>query len=419
MKILFVHQNFPGQFPHLAPALAARGHEVLSLSDIATKRDALPGVRTYHYRSPTKDRLKGLGATYADMAACGEMVAGACSQLRDRINFHPDVIFGHNGWGEMLFLREVWPAARILNYAELVYRARGLDADFDPEFQSPNLRRSIITTSRAAHILQSMIYADAALSPTEWQAATFPPDLRHKITVIHDGVNTDEVRPDPDAVLPLPGTDLTLRAGDEVLSFLNRNLEPYRGYHIFMRSLPAIMAARPKAQVVIVGGDGQSYGGKPAAGTWKQKFLDEVADRIDLSRVHFLSKIPRPQFLSLLQVTRVHAYLTYPFVLSWSMIEAMSAGALVIGSATGPVQEVIRDGVNGRLVDFFDVQGWSDAIIRSLANPEADDPLRAAARATVLEKYDLLTQCLPRLIEFVEQGGAAHFRSDRRAVTGL
>lgn len=405
MKILFVHQNFPAQFIHLAPALAARGHQVLSLADLANKRTALPGVRSFFYRSPVKDQLKGLASTYANMAACGEMAAGACAQLRDRSGFSPDVIFGHNGWGEMLFLREVWPEARILNYAELVYRSRGLDADFDPEFQKPGLKSGIATTARAAHILQSMIHADAALSPTEWQAASFPKDLRHKISVIHDGVKTDEAKPDPTASLIIPGTDLTLRAGDEVLSFLNRNLEPYRGYHTFMRALPAIMEARPDAQVVIVGGDGQSYGRAPTKGTWKQIFLDEVADRIDLSRLHFPGKIPRQDFLKLMQVTRVHAYLTYPFVLSWSMIEAMSAGALVIGSATGPVQEVIRDGVNGRLVDFFDVQGWADTIIRSLANPAADDALRVAARATILERYDLFNHCLPRLIDFVEQTG--------------
>ncbi len=419
MKILFVHQNFPGQFIHLAPALAARGHQVLSMGDVANKRDALPGVRNFWYRSPVKDRLKGLGSTFVDMAACGEMVAGACAQLRDRTGFFPDVVFGHNGWGEMLFLREVWPDARILNYAELVYRSRGLDAGFDPEFHKPDLKGRIVTTSRAAHILQSMIYADAALSPTDWQAASFPPDLRHKITVIHDGVNVDEVRPDPAARLAIPGTDLVLRAGDEVLSFVNRNLEPYRGYHTFMRALPDVLSARPDAQVVIVGGDGQSYGSPPANGTWKQAFLDEVTDRLDLSRVHFLGRIPRSHFLSLMQITRVHAYLTYPFVLSWSMIEAMSAGALVIGSATAPVQEVIRDGVNGRLVDFFDVKGWSEAIIKALAKPEADGALRAAARATVLEKYDLFGHCLPRLVQFAEQAGQPTGRSDRRTVPGL
>ena len=417
MNILFIHQNFPAQFVHLAPALAERGHKVLALADVANKRDQ--NVQTYYYRSPAKDRLKGLGATFADVTACGEMVAGACSQLRDRTGFTPDVIIGHNGWGEVLFLREVWPDARIINYAELVYHSRGLDADFDVEFQSPTLKSRIATSARAAHILQSMLDADAALSPTAWQAASFPPVLRDKISVIHDGVNTDEVRPDSEARFDLPASGKVLRAGDEVLSFVNRNLEPYRGYHIFMRALPAVLAARPLTQVVIVGGEGQSYGRPPASGTWKQKFLDEVQDRIDPDRVHFVGRVPRNRFLALMQVTRVHAYLTYPFVLSWSMIEAMSAGALVVASRTGPVEEVIRDGQNGRLVDFFDIDGWSQALIRALADPVADDALRAAARATVLEKYDLHSVCLPRQIDLVERAAGPAFRSDRRAVTGL
>lgn len=417
MQILFVHQNFPGQFVHLAPALARRGHRVVGLADVTNRRPQ--AVETYYYRKPQADRLKGIGATFADAAARGEMVAGAASQLRDRHGFSPDVIFGHNGWGEMLFLREVWPDARILNYAEFAYRARGLDANFDPEFQSGDAKSAMATTARAAHILQSMIAADAGLAPTRWQANTFPEDLRGKITVMHDGVDTDEVRPDPTARFGVQGTDLILRSGDEVLTFVSRNLEPYRGYHIFMRALPAVLAARPHAQVIIVGGSQQSYGRPPQRGSWKEMFLNEVKDRLDLSRVHFTGRIERVQFVRLMQVTRVHAYLTYPFVLSWSMIEAMSAGALVIGSRTGPVTEVLRDDDNGRLVDFFDVPGWAAAITRALSDPHPDDPLRAAARAEVLEKYDLGRRCLPGLIAFVEQAGQPSFRSDRGAVPRL
>ncbi len=403
MNILFVHQNFPGQFAHLAPALALRGHRVVGLSELGNKRPVPPGVSLYHYRAPEKRGLTGIGATFVDAAMRGDMVAGACSQLLERTSFRPDLIFGHNGWGEMMFLRDIFPDARIINYAEFNYHASGLDAGFDPEFQTQTLKGRTATLARAAHIQQSMLAADAALAPTEWQAATFPPDLRRKITVIHDGVDSDAIRPDPAARFTLPDGRGTLSAGDEVLTFVNRNLEPYRGYHIFMRALPAVLAARPRAQVVIVGGDEQSYGPAPAGGgTWKDRFLAEVAGRIDPARVHFTGRVPRAALTSLLQVTRVHAYLTYPFVLSWSMIEAMSAGALVIGSRTGPVQEVIRDGVNGRLVDFFDVAGWSKALIRALADPAADDGLRAEARMSVLEKYDLQRLCLPRQIAFVE-----------------
>ncbi|MFZ1727054.1 MAG: glycosyltransferase, partial [Albidovulum sp.] len=300
----------------------------------------------------------------------------------------------------------VWPAARHLTYAEFFYHSKGLDTDFDPEFRRQSLPAQMAVTAWSAHLGQSVLNADAALAPTAWQAATFPPGLREKITVIHDGIDSDRVRPDADARIDLPD-GRCLKAGDEVISFVNRNLEPYRGYHIFMRALPAVLAARPKAQAVIVGGEGQSYGPRPAgAQSWKQKFLDEVAGHIDPDRVHFLGRVPYGQYLSLMQVTRVHAYLSYPFVLSWSMLEAMSAGAYVIGSRTPPVEEVIKDGVNGRLVDFFDVAGWSAALIEALENPAAADPMRLAARATVLGRYDLKRHCLPRLIAFVENGNS-------------
>ena len=201
----------------------------------------------------------------------------------------------------------------------------------------------------------------------------------------------------------IPGTGITVQHGDELLTFINRNPEPSRGFHIFMRALPAVLKARPNARVVIIGGDERSYSPVPGSGkTWRQIMLDEVGAQLDLSRVHFVGKVPYPVFVDLMRASRVHAYLTYPFVLSWSLLEAMSAGAFVIGSRTPPVEEVIKDGVNGRLVDFFDVGGWSAALIDALANPQQAEAMRAEARRTVVENYDLQTNCLPRLIDFVE-----------------
>lgn len=399
MKILLVHQNFPGQFLHLAPALERAGHEVIGLT-VATNKRPFPG-RALRYRAPVPTEVTGLARTYAEAAERGRVVAGAADQLRRAEGFEPDVVFGHSGWGETLFLREVFPRARHLAYAEFLYRGAGLDTDFDAEFQHPGLASRVAVTARTAHHIQAMAQADAAVSPTEWQAQTFLPDFRGKIRVIHDGIDTTRVVPDPNASLTV-AEGVTLRAGDEVVSFVNRQLEPYRGYHIFMRALPEVLRARPKAHVVIVGGDGQSYGPKaPEGKTWKQMFLDEVKDRVDLSRVHFLGQVPYPTFLSLLGVTKVHAYLTYPFVLSWSMLEAMSAGALVIGSRTPPVEEVLTDGVNGRLLDFFDVAGWSAALIDALEGQPGDNGLRLAARETVVARYDLASRCLPAQLRFV------------------
>lgn len=400
MRILFVHQNFPGQFLHLAPALAARGHDVLALTAEANRRPS--PVRVVRYRNPPAAGGGGLAKTFTETATRGAITARAAAQLTAAEGFVPDLVIGHGGWGETLFLREVWPAAKHLSYAEFYYHSRGLDTDFDPEFRREGLDARILTAARRAHLLMALADADAAIAPTAFQAATFPAELRDKISVIHDGVDTDRLRPDPGARLTLPGGRV-LSAGDEVISFVARNLEPYRGYHVFMRALPAVMAARPEAQVVVVGGAGQSYGPPPGAGqSWKQRFLDEVAGRVDPARLHFPGQVPYADFIALMQITRAHAYLSYPFVLSWSMLEAMSAGALVIGSRTPPVEEVIRDGVNGRLVDFFDVAGWSAALVAALADPAAAAPLRAAARATVQDRYDLARVCLPRLVALVE-----------------
>ncbi|MFE3836222.1 glycosyltransferase [Pseudogemmobacter sonorensis] len=403
MRILFVHQNFPGQFLHLAPALAARGHDCRALTDESNAR-AQP-VATWRYRfaaeavDPVATRL---GRNYTQNSDRGVAVARAAVQLRDRHGYVPDVILGHSGWGETLFLKEVWPRAKLMVYAEFYYRGRGADVGFDPEFQSAGFDQSLIAQGRAAHLAQALVHADRGLAPTLWQASTYPDSLRGLIDVVFDGVDTEAIRPDPEARLTLPDGRV-LRPGDEVLTFVNRNLEPYRGYHIFMRALPEVIRARPGAQVVIVGGDEVSYGAPPKGEKgWKERILNEMRDRLDLSRVHFLGRVPRPVFTSILQVSRAHAYLTYPFVLSWSVFEAMAAGALVVGSRTAPVEEVIRHGETGLLVDFFDIPGWSRQLTDALAEPDRFAPLRRAARDLVVDRYDLQSRCLPRQIELVE-----------------
>ncbi len=403
MKILFVHQNFPGQFLYLAPELKKRGHDCLALTDFANTRDSAIPVMKYKHEAQKVDPVATrLGRNYIQMSDRGVTVARAALQLRQQKNYVPDVIFGHSGWGETLFLKEVWPEAKLLIYAEFYYRGRGADVGFDPEFSKPSFDQVMIAQGRAGHLGQALLHADAGLSPTEWQASTYPAPLRKMLDVIHDGVNTEVMAPNPNASLTLPNGRV-LHPGDEVLTFVNRNLEPYRGYHIFMRALPAVMQARPEAQVLIVGGDEVSYGSAPKDQKgWKDVILNQVKDQLDMSRVHFLGKIPYDQFTALMQISRAHAYLTYPFVLSWSMIEAMSAGAHVIGSRTAPVEEVIKDGVNGSLVDFLDVEGWSAKLTEALAKPEKFMLIRQAARETALKRYDQ-KHLLPKMIDFVER----------------
>lgn len=414
MRILFIHQNFPGQFVHLAAALKSNGHDVLALTANSNlNKTNLPTVR-YRWQPRYIDKsVTRLGTHYVQMAERGEVVVQACRELVDRNAWIPDLIVGHPGWGETLFVKDVWPNAKTLLYGEFYYRSRGLDTDFDSEFYRESLSSQVWVTSRQAAMLHAIGEADAVLSPTHWQASTFPEIVKPRLHVIHDGINTDAIAPSPDASVMLPGTSVRFNRGDELLTFINRNLEPYRGFHIFMRALPKVLAARPNAQVVIVGGDDVSYGNRAASGkSWKEQILSEIGSQLDPGRVHFTGRVPYKTFLDLMRVTRVHAYLTVPFVLSWSMLEAMSAGALVIGSRTAPVEEVIEHGQNGLLVDFFDVSAWVDNLTSALADPERFEALRLAGRRTVVDHYDLHRICLPRQLELVEtllrKGGTRH-----------
>ncbi len=398
MRILLVHRNFPGQFRYLGPALVRAGHQVgvLTWKDNQNPR-TLP---TALYGTPTAP-APGIGSFYSQHVDIGAAAARAAQALRQKGDPPPEVVLGSINWGETLFLRDIWPEARHLGYAEFFYATRGHDTGFDPEFVRGGVESDIRTVARTGHLLLAASRADALLSPTHWQASTFPAEIRPKISVIHDGVDTDRIAPAP-ASYQVPGGPL-LKTGDEVLTFVNRNLEPYRGYHTLMRALPAVMAARPNLQVVMVGGHGTGYGPGPGKDrSWKQVFLDEVADRVDRSRIHYVGRIPYPDLLNVLRVGRAHAYLSYPFVLSWSMLEAMSLGCLVVGSDTTPVAEAIEDGVTGHLVDFFDVDGWSQKLIEVLSDPQAQMPLRQAARQHIVDTYDLKTVCLPKLLGYVE-----------------
>lgn len=391
MKFLFVHQNCPGQFRHLAPALAREGHEVVFIGqkDKATP----PGVKRLEYaphRTVTAKIHPYVAGTEAAVLN-GQAVARIGFALKAK-GFRPDAMIGNPGWGETLFLKDVWPDVPLISLVEFYYHGQGSDVGFDPEFATgPDA--VLRARARSAPHLLALEAADHAYAPTNWQKVQFPSAYQGKIRVIHDGIDVERVRPDADAKFTLPNGE-AVSAADEVLTYVSRNLEPYRGFHSFMRALPGILERRPEAQVVIVGGDDVSYGGRPKeAKCWREKFLGEVGPLPP--RVHFTGRIPYTDYIRLLQVSSVHVYLTYPFVLSWSMLEAMAAGAFVVGSRTPPVEEVIDDRRNGWLVDFFDTEAMAQRVSDALAARHDVDDLRVAARETVLERY-ALSDCLAK-----------------------
>ncbi|MFM8276394.1 MAG: glycosyltransferase, partial [Cyanobium sp.] len=315
----------------------------------------------------------------------------------------PDLIVGHPGWGELLLVKDLFPDVPVLHQVEFIYQVQGGDSDFDPEFEDSTWSRSGRIRLRRATQLLALQDLDWGMAPTPWQASTVPQEYRQRLSVIHEGIDTVAIRPDGPADIRLQKAGVHFRPGDPVVTYVARNLEPYRGFHQFMRSLPALQRQCPDAHVLVVGGEGVSYGQAPAGGgSWKASLLAELGDQLDHSRLHFCGMVPHPILHTLLRVSACHIYLTYPFVLSWSLLEAMSCGALVVGSATAPVLDVIQDRQNGLLVDFFDPEALASTIAEVLRHQDDLKPLRQAARQTIQENYDLQTVCLPRQLALVD-----------------
>lgn len=313
----------------------------------------------------------------------GQATTRAMEALKKQ-GFVPDVVIGHAGWGETLYVKDVFPDTKLINYFEFFYHAKGADTNFDPEFPNAADDYLRIRTKNIVNLL-SLSNCDAGISPTQWQRSLYPAEYKPKISVIHEGVDVDTVVENPGASLTLPDGRV-LTKDDHVITYVARNLEPYRGFHVFMRAAQEICKRRKDCHIVIVGGDDVSYGKAAADGkSYREHMLSEVD--LDLNRVHFLGRVPYPIYLNILQISSAHVYLTVPFVLSWSMLEAMAASCLVIGSDTAPVKEVIEDGKNGLLVDFFSPMDIANRVDEVLDNPDKFKAMRKAAREFITDNY--------------------------------
>jgi glycosyltransferase involved in cell wall biosynthesis len=399
MKILFLHPNFPAQFRHLATVLGQdqqnqviyatnrREGQIDGVTKVLYEKSRTARPETHHYVRPLENAVLEAQGVYR-----------IAQKLKDQ-GFYPDVVYGHSGWGPTLFMKDIFPKATLICYFEWFYNAYGSDASFDPS-DPINADDEARIRIKNAPILLDLATCDRGLSPTNWQRSQFPQEFHSKIKVHHDGIDTSYFQPLPNAKLVLPRINLDLSQVDEIVTYVARGMEPYRGFPQFMETIALLQQKRPQCHVVIVGKNRVAYGKTlPDGKTYKEAMLEKLS--LDLNRVHFTDLLPYSEYLQVLQASAAHIYLTRPFVLSWSMLEALSTGCLIVASDTAPVTEVIQDGVNGLLVDFFSPQQICDRVCEALDNPDKMAIIRTKARETILENYDL-ANLLPEHLQWVK-----------------
>lgn len=404
MDILFLHPNMPGQYKHLARALGAENkHRIFFVTKHKTAE--IDGVTRVTYRPPREPSPHThrylMNAERAVLQ--GQEVWRVCKKLRDETGFNPQLVVGHPGWGDMLFVKDIFPHARVVSFSEFYYRATGADMGFAPDepLTADDFARGRIKNVNNILNLEMM---DWGLSPTVWQWSAHPSEYRNKISVLHDGIDTKICAPNPHAIFHVKNGP-SFKVGDEVVTHIERNFEPYRGFPTFMQAAEIILRERPNAHIVVVGADGVSYG-KPAprGTTYRKLWLEKTT--LDRSRIHFIGTLAYEELVKMLQVSAAHIYLTYPFVLSWSLMEAMAMGCAIVASNTKPVQEVISDGTHGLLADFFSPEEFAQKTIALLESKDRNAQMRAAARQKIVAQYDLNT-LLPlhqRLVMEVAEG---------------
>lgn len=406
MRILFVHNNFPGQYARIVRHLKTLKHIDMLSGSLATNKQ--PAVINRVGYKPHRDAGEKThpALRYTEGAVIrGQAVYSAFMNIQKK-GWNPDIMLSHSGFGDGLFLKDLWPKAKYMPYLEWYFHSYGSDASFLDHGapKKPNTELNIRMKNTA--ILHDLAAMDWGQCPTEYQKSQYPTIFHDRISVLHDGVDTEFFSPDDNTIFTVG--DLAFRRGDPLVTYIARGMEPYRGFPQFMEAVARLQVERPDAHVVVIGEDKTAYGAKREDGkTYKEWALENLT--LDESRIHFLGRQPLEVLRDALRVSAAHVYLTVPFVLSWSMMEAMSAGALIVGSDTDPVREIITDGENGLLVPFFEPDVLATRLADILADPDRYTPLRERARALMLERYDMndLTQQYLNLIERVASGKAS------------
>ena len=399
MRFLLIHQNFPGQFRQLAPYLQRKGHELVGICSHQRSSDA--GFRILRYEEPKLSKGRGTSKDLADeVFERAPAVAQLCAQLAAE-GWRPDCIAAHTGWGETLAIREVWPDVPQVLWPELWVRPLHGGSGVDPILPPPTLHQKLEQLGRNTFTRAALTQAQAWVLPTRHQANSFPAEFQdERMHVVHEGINTTLACPNPKVTYEVRGVPISRDV--PTITFVNRNLERLRGFDLFMRALPAVMASNSSVRVLIVGDDERGYGAAhPSGRPLRSVMLEELSGQLDLSRIHFLGRIPHPHLIGILQASWVHVYLSYPFVMGWSLLEAMACGCSIVGSQGDPVQEAIRDGVEGLLVPMDKPNLLAEKILFLLDDPQVRNRFSMAARQRALD-WDQ-SRTLPRLESLLQE----------------
>lgn len=399
MNIVFLHRGFPAQFKYIVKELTKNPlNMVLFITNNETVK--MDGVIkfVYNVQKGGGENCHPYLRVYEEAINHGQAAAGILLQLKQK-GIKPDVIYGFS-WGPSLFVKDIFPDVPYICYFEWFAKTENSVYDFGGVTLSENRKAEL--KCNISHVLMDLYNCDAGISPTQWQKSQFPDEYQDKIKLLHDGVDTDICKPNKDAKLLIKDKNLELTANDEVITYATRGMEPYRGFPEFMEAVAVLQKKRPNAHFVIAGDDINCYSPILSSGTYKDLMLEKLD--LDMDKVHFVGTLPIEEYISLLQISSAHVYLTYPFILSWSILDAMAVGCCIIASDTKPVQEVIKHNQNGLLVDFPNVEQLVGKVEYALElkinNPNKMEELRTNARQTILDNYSL-TKLLPQHLEFI------------------
>ncbi len=395
MNILFLHRNFPAQFRYIAPALANNPqNNVFFITNNTTVN--IPNITKviYKLKRQIPDDCHRYLRFYEESVIHAQSAAEAAITLKNH-GFIPDIIYGHT-WGQTMYMKDIFPDTPLLCYFEWFYNAKGGDVGFDGK--EPNIDELAKLRSKNAHLLIDLYSCDAGICPTNFQYKQFPKEFAHKIKILHDGIDTDFCKPKDNVQFLIKEKNLTLTRNDDVITYATRGMEAYRGFPEFMKAVEILQKKRPNLQVIIGGEDRICYGPQLVGTTYKKMMLEQL--NLDLNRIHFVGSLPFNQYIDLLRISSAHLYLTYPFVCSWSLLDAMSCECPIVASATEPVMEFIEDNKNGILFDFFNIEQQVEKIEYALDNKEKMKELGHNARQTIIDNYQL-KDLLPQHIEYL------------------